>query len=35
MKLGDKDICRPSAKDLFEAANIELEVPYRLSQKNY
>ncbi len=36
MMLGDKGyLCAEVQKNLFEAANISLEVPYRLNQKNW
>lgn len=36
MMLGDKGyLCAEIQKNLFEAANITLEVPYRLNQKNW
>lgn len=36
MELGDKGYLNAEVqKNLFEAANLSLEVPYRLNQKNY
>ncbi len=36
MMLGDKGyLCAEVQKNLFEAANITLEVPYRQNQKNW